>query len=215
MNNLDYSITSLGIFHISSFHLSILNSGILNKEQSIKADERHTCMYTNMQKVLKPLLLTMTNIKSLFVYMVIVWLTFNWENVFLILNRKIKISQKWKYILNSANSWCKMKLYYNYTHSVLAQRCNEHHPFRPYERKHSLILYCQIFASVDLFYSISIYINKLNTSPYSAWKTNCSLPLMSGVYSLPNSNRSVIWYYSLSIWTFFTDRSADVHSTKY
>lgn len=67
MNNLDYSITSLGIFHISSFHLSILNSGILNKEQSIKADERHTCMYTNMQKVLKPLLLTMTNIKSLFV----------------------------------------------------------------------------------------------------------------------------------------------------
>lgn len=58
MNNLDYSITSLGIFHISSFHSSIKNSGILNKEQSIKADEKHTLICTKMQKVLKKLLLT-------------------------------------------------------------------------------------------------------------------------------------------------------------
>lgn len=58
MNNLDYRITSLGIFHLSSFDSPIPNSGILNKEQSIKADERHNFMYTNMWKVLKPLLLT-------------------------------------------------------------------------------------------------------------------------------------------------------------
>lgn len=58
INNLDYSITSLGIFHISSFPSSKLNSRILNKKQSIKADEKHALMYTNMQKFLKPLLLT-------------------------------------------------------------------------------------------------------------------------------------------------------------
>lgn len=55
MNNLDYSLTSLGIFHIFSFHSSIQNSGILNKEQSIKANVKHTLMYTEMQKVLKSL----------------------------------------------------------------------------------------------------------------------------------------------------------------
>lgn len=58
INNLDYSITSLGIFHISSFPSSKLNSGILNKEQYIKTDEKHVLIYTNMQKFLKPSLLT-------------------------------------------------------------------------------------------------------------------------------------------------------------
>lgn len=69
MNNLDYSITSLGISHISSFPSSKLNSGILNKEQSIKTDEKHTLMYTNMQKVLKQLLSTICDKYEVPVYL--------------------------------------------------------------------------------------------------------------------------------------------------